>query len=975
MGYRSLPVHRTIVAVDVEGFGDRRRTNRNQVAVRDGLYQAVQEAFDQAGISWIDQDHEDRGDGMFILVGSEVPKSLFVESLPSRLAAALRRHNEDHPGPEQIRLRMALHAGEVNYDEHGATAAAINLAFRLLESGTLKRLLADSPGTLAIITSSWFYEEVVQHSSIATAYSAVQVIVKETITTGWVCPPSSIGEFYDEPPGFFPSDVRNMLSRLYRSALDEPIIPAGDMPAGLAIPTLDAGYVDHRFRVAEIASPSELGDDLWWHEVPIADDVCHFLLTRLTSSNMAASLVILLGQPGSGKSVLARILAARLAEIGQLAVRVDLRQVPANADLQDQIVFAISAATGEKVQWRQFIKSVGRKLRVIIFDGFDELLQTTGAAHDDFLLRVKEFQEREARFGRNLSAVVTSRIAVTSRARIPFGAMTIRLEPFCREQITAWLATWGDANRESLAERGMKPLPVSTALRYQELAEQPLLLLMLALYDADANELQRRPVSLGRTELYERLLRDFARREVRKDYPAVADAHLEHAVEAELLRLSVVAFAMFNRRSQSVPEEGLDADFSSLLVDQEPYGPRTDKLPDRLTVAQLTVGRFFFIYESRAAHDNRHFRTYEFLHPTFGEFLVARLVVLLLARTCTTERSANSSSQDKDQGGMIHALLSFAALSSRLPVVSFVGDLLDRLDAQQRAAISEFLLLLHGRALFPYGESPYDSYQPLPLTVTTRHAAWSANLVLLAVLAMPEVTGSQLFPRELEPGMAWRTEAMLWRSQLTGYGWEGLFEVIALDRHLSGRHRDIRLSRNDGEFVPKDPDMNWNFSVRPSVETQKGVFNEQGHNALAMQRRINFAAVMTENIMAHALNPLVSTFPAVAYACVILEDGVVVSAAHALLSAIYAPYQDPAPGDSVYLMLARTACLLTQHSNLEGDHSYLKAALRVLISAVEQGLASRACLEPLAGLSGGAITEDTKLMELLHRLDSLLSDH
>jgi hypothetical protein len=108
---------------------------------------------------------------------------------------------------------------------------------------------------------------------------------------------------------------------------------------------------------------------------------------------------------------------------------------------------------------------------------------------------------------------------------------------------------------------------------------------------------------------------------------------------------------------------------------------------------------------------------------------------------------------------------------------------------------------------------------------------------------------------------------------------------------------------------------------------------------------------------------------------VILEDGVVVSAAHALLSAIYAPYQDPAPGDSVYLMLARTACVLTQHSNLEGDHSYLKAALRVLISAVEQGLASRACLEPLAGLSGGAITEDTKLMELLHRLDSLLSDH
>src|SRR5215471_17268303 len=138
MGNRGLAVHRTIVAVDVEGFGARHRTNRNQVAVRDGLYRAVQEAFQQAGISWADHDHEDRGDGMLILVGSEVPKSLLVETLPSALISALRRHNSAHRDAERIRLRMALHAGEVNYDMHGATAASINLTFRLLESDPAK---------------------------------------------------------------------------------------------------------------------------------------------------------------------------------------------------------------------------------------------------------------------------------------------------------------------------------------------------------------------------------------------------------------------------------------------------------------------------------------------------------------------------------------------------------------------------------------------------------------------------------------------------------------------------------------------------------------------------------------------------------------------------------------------------------------------------------------------------------------------
>ena len=160
-----LAVHRTIVVVDVEGFGDQRRTNRDQVAVRDGLYRAMRDAFGRAGIPWDDCGHEDRGDGVFVLVPAEVPKGLLAESLPSALVTALRAHNGAHPGPERIRLRMALHAGEVHYDEHGVTAAAVNLAFRLLDAGALKAALASSPGVLAVIASSWFFEEVVRHSA------------------------------------------------------------------------------------------------------------------------------------------------------------------------------------------------------------------------------------------------------------------------------------------------------------------------------------------------------------------------------------------------------------------------------------------------------------------------------------------------------------------------------------------------------------------------------------------------------------------------------------------------------------------------------------------------------------------------------------------------------------------------------------------------------------------------------------------
>ncbi len=185
------PVHRTIVVFDIEGFGDRRRTNRDQVAVREGLYRTVGAAFQQAGLPWDTGSREDRGDGLFVLVGPGVPKSLFVESLPSALVAALNAHNRAHPRQERIRLRMALHAGEINYDEHGVTAAAVNLAFRLVDAEPLKAALAGSPGVLAVIVSSWFFDEVVRHIAPdgAARYRPVPVSVKETMTTGWICLP------------------------------------------------------------------------------------------------------------------------------------------------------------------------------------------------------------------------------------------------------------------------------------------------------------------------------------------------------------------------------------------------------------------------------------------------------------------------------------------------------------------------------------------------------------------------------------------------------------------------------------------------------------------------------------------------------------------------------------------------------------------------------------------------------------------
>jgi tetratricopeptide (TPR) repeat protein len=184
-------IHRTILVVDVEAFGDHDRTGAHQVAVRAGLYRTLEKAFSESGIPWTECYHEDRGDGVLVLVPPLVPKALFVESLPGHLAGALREHNALHSPQARIRLRMALHAGEMHLDSHGVTGRSVNLAFRLLEADELKSALARAAGPVALIVSAWFFDEVVRSSPASDpgAYRKVEVAVKETSTSAWILAP------------------------------------------------------------------------------------------------------------------------------------------------------------------------------------------------------------------------------------------------------------------------------------------------------------------------------------------------------------------------------------------------------------------------------------------------------------------------------------------------------------------------------------------------------------------------------------------------------------------------------------------------------------------------------------------------------------------------------------------------------------------------------------------------------------------
>jgi energy-coupling factor transporter ATP-binding protein EcfA2 len=659
-----------------------------------------------------------------------------------------------------------------------------------------------------------------------------------------------------------PDERRAALWRAYRAALGQPILGAG-MTDGLTVPSLAAAYVNPAFRVAVNGPAQRLGEESTWADEPVRIDLTGFLAGYLTAPTAIQGPLLILGQPGSGKSVLTQMMAARMPPDQFMGIRVVLRDVAADEEVQAQIEHAVRTATGESLTWPELSRSAGDALPVVLLDGFDELLQATGVSQADYLKKAAAFQEREAIQGRPVAVVVTSRTAVADRAQPTAGTVVLRLEPFREDQVSQWLQAWNRANADGFARRGVRPLPLPTVLAHAELAAQPLLLTMLALFDASANQLQHLGASLGTADLYDRLLVGFAAREVERTGAVLAADELDQAIERELERLSLAAFAMFNRGLQWVAEADLDSDLAVLF--SPPDGlPRMSTLRAPLSAAQTTLGRFFFIYEAQATRDGTRLRTYEFLHATFGEYLIARLVAKELGDLAESNRPAAARRPTPADDAFLHAILSFIPLTMRGTVVSFLAERLQELPGERRDVLQSILLELFYDALRPRHDTRYSDYEPLELPVPARYAAYTANLLLLTVLNGRKVNGSTLFPRGPDVVHEWRNLALLWRSQLPAEGWSGLTETVAVERIWEdnkrevilrwGRERDTSLPHYDYLWAVNCAPDDYRRNQDPVGYGQWSIWTSDEFDDI--RRRAHFTGNRDDDTCVHALEPL-----------------------------------------------------------------------------------------------------------------------
>ena len=198
---RSVPHHRSIVAIDIERSTSPSRTNPIRAELRHEIYRMLGTAMRTAGIADVHCDPlADRGDGVLALVHpvDDVPKTVLLNPLVPTLVTLLADRNASLAGADrcrrELRLRAVIHAGEVHYDGKGYFGEALDVAFRLLDAPRVKDRLRQSVMPLVLVVSEDIYWSIVRHEYEGIPGHTFEPLVRVTVAgrrrQGWVHVPA-----------------------------------------------------------------------------------------------------------------------------------------------------------------------------------------------------------------------------------------------------------------------------------------------------------------------------------------------------------------------------------------------------------------------------------------------------------------------------------------------------------------------------------------------------------------------------------------------------------------------------------------------------------------------------------------------------------------------------------------------------------------------------------------------------------------
>ncbi|ONH29461.1 TIR domain-containing protein [Pseudofrankia asymbiotica] len=199
-GAGGLPKPATVIVLDAVGYSP--RGAMVHLEIRRGLREIIEDAVADAGISPESLRSQDKGDGLLMVASSEVPKAVIGIRFVDELRRGLRSFNRTRNDLGRIRLRLALHHGDVIEDGTGWAGNAVIVACRLVDAPPIKKALDDHPADVALIVSSAFYDDVVDLELLGVdpaEYREVAVDVPKFSGKAWLTLPGRPGWVRESP--------------------------------------------------------------------------------------------------------------------------------------------------------------------------------------------------------------------------------------------------------------------------------------------------------------------------------------------------------------------------------------------------------------------------------------------------------------------------------------------------------------------------------------------------------------------------------------------------------------------------------------------------------------------------------------------------------------------------------------------------------------------------------------------------------
>ncbi|MFJ7246626.1 hypothetical protein ACIQWA_18525 [Kitasatospora sp. NPDC098652] len=183
------------MACDIAGSAGRGQQRLQEI--RGALRSVLSGALDVAELDRRDVSYVDTGDGCRLVAPAGLPKAELLVPLLPELSARIRGHNRQAGPDTRLRVRVAVHAGEVRFDPDGIVSGTpFEVLARLLDAAPLRRAAVAGPdgAPVAAILSQHYYEETVGHGYEgleADAFTAAEVVVKEYAARAWLWYPGS----------------------------------------------------------------------------------------------------------------------------------------------------------------------------------------------------------------------------------------------------------------------------------------------------------------------------------------------------------------------------------------------------------------------------------------------------------------------------------------------------------------------------------------------------------------------------------------------------------------------------------------------------------------------------------------------------------------------------------------------------------------------------------------------------------------